>query len=415
MIHPTCLPWPTRADTFSQTMFTRKMRRRNRIVLAGSAIVVAVAGTVLWRHILIKERAADAAPQAISAASQPAAGEVATPEMKVSASENESRPVPPKEAPEPAAESLAVAKIAPGAPATAPAPLPARPTTDIVVTVPAPKPATLTTGTITITPATAPTTTAATVLTDAQALITQNKPAAARRLLNAALIAGQLPPEQVLAVKQQIAQLNQTMVFSTRRLPGDEWIDAYVVQPGDMLKVIAPRYNLTIDFIQRINKIADPRKTRSGMTLKLFKGPFHAVVSKSAFTLDLYLGAPGGEGSMYICTFPVGLGQDDSTPVGRWDVTPGRKLAHPVYYDPRNQGVVYEASDPKNPLGDYWIGLTGVEGEAVGKMSYGIHGTIEPDSVGKMSSMGCIRLRNEDVKLVYEMLVEGKSTVLVKP
>jgi lipoprotein-anchoring transpeptidase ErfK/SrfK len=76
--------------------------------------------------------------------------------------------------------------------------------------------------------------------------------------------------------------------------------------------------------------------------------------------------------------------------------------------------VVYEGSDPNNPRGAYWIGLTGVDGEAVGKLSYGIHGTIEPDSVGKMSSMGCIRLRNDDVKQIYELLVEGKSIVFVK-
>jgi len=31
-----------------------------------------------------------------------------------------------------------------------------------------------------------------------------------------------------------------------------------------------------------------------------------------------------------------------------------------------------------------------------------------------MESMGCIRLKPEDIAQVFEMLVEGKSTVLVK-
>jgi lipoprotein-anchoring transpeptidase ErfK/SrfK len=73
-----------------------------------------------------------------------------------------------------------------------------------------------------------------------------------------------------------------------------------------------------------------------------------------------------------------------------------------------------EADDPKNPLGEFWIGLEGVDGNAVGQESYGIHGTIEPDSIGKMASLGCIRMLNDDVAVLYEMLVEGKSIVVVR-
>ena len=43
-----------------------------------------------------------------------------------------------------------------------------------------------------------------------------------------------------------------------------------------------------------------------------------------------------------------------------------------------------------------------------------IPGTIDPDSIGKMASMGCIRMHNEDVALVYEYVVAGKTTVVVK-
>ena len=116
---------------------------------------------------------------------------------------------------------------------------------------------------------------------------------------------------------------------------------------------------------------------------------------------------------MFVTSYPVGLGRDDSTPVGTWIVEPHRKLKHPTYYSPRGEGVI-AADDPKNPLGGYWIGLTGTEGQAVGKLSYGIHGTIDPDSIGKQSSMGCIRIRPDDIAVVFDMMVEGKSLVLVK-
>jgi lipoprotein-anchoring transpeptidase ErfK/SrfK len=109
--------------------------------------------------------------------------------------------------------------------------------------------------------------------------------------------------------------------------------------------------------------------------------------------------------------FPVGLGAEDTTPTGRWKIR--NKLTHPPYYPPRG-GKVIGADDPANPLGGYWMGLEGVEGAAVGQDSYGIHGTNEPDSIGKRCSMGCIRMRNEDVTFVYELLVAHDSIVTVK-
>jgi lipoprotein-anchoring transpeptidase ErfK/SrfK len=79
----------------------------------------------------------------------------------------------------------------------------------------------------------------------------------------------------------------------------------------------------------------------------------------------------------------------------------------------RAPASTYTANDPDNPIGDRWIGLEGVS-EAIRDLTgYGIHGTIEPESIGRQESMGCIRLRNDDVELLYEMLVERESTVEV--
>jgi lipoprotein-anchoring transpeptidase ErfK/SrfK len=169
-----------------------------------------------------------------------------------------------------------------------------------------------------------------------------------------------------------------------------------------------------LELLSRINFLSDPKNLRAGATLMLSMGLFHAVVNKREFTMDVYVGAaPGEKGSMYVTTFPVGLGKDDSTPTGVWLVEPHKKIKNPTYFSPRGEGVV-DADDPKNPLGEFWIGLTGIDGHAVGKASYGIHGTIEPDSIGKQASMGCVRMRNEDVARVFELLVEGKSQVVVK-
>ena len=254
---------------------------------------------------------------------------------------------------------------------------------------------------------------AAGIVAEGRSRVAAGKLLEARDLVNGALAAGRLQGADVAAARQLLAEINQTVVFSPRRFADDKWGGTYSVQSGDRFDRIGSRYGLTPALLMRLNNISDARRLRAGATIKVLKGPFHAIVSKSNFRLDLYLGAPGGPDSVYVTSFPVGLGKDDSTPKGKWLVEPQKKIKNPVYYSPRGEGIT-DADDPKNPLGEYWIGLAGTDGDAIGKSSYGIHGTIEPDSIGKMASMGCIRLRNEDVARVYEMLVEGESTVVVQ-
>ena len=74
-------------------------------------------------------------------------------------------------------------------------------------------------------------------------------------------------------------------------------------------------------------------------------------------------------------------------------------------------GVTMERDDPNNPIGERWIGLDDGNGKPT---SYGIHGTIDPSSIGKAHSRGCIRLRNEDVEEVYDFLGVG-SEVVIQP
>jgi LysM repeat protein len=250
-------------------------------------------------------------------------------------------------------------------------------------------------------------------LVDAKAKLDGNHLLDARRILEAALMSGKLSSGDVTSAKTTLSTINKTVVFSPRRFPEDEFGGSYVVKPGDVLQHIAAQNDVTWQLLCRINGLLDPRRLRAGQTIKVIKGPFCAVVYKKAFTMDIYLGSPGEKGSIYVTSFPVGLGKDDSTPTGVWMVEPHNKIKHPTYYSPRGGGVI-AADDPANPLGGFWIGLSGIDGHAVGKTSYGIHGTIDPNSIGKMESMGCIRLRHDDITLVFELLVEGKSTVVVK-
>lgn len=250
-------------------------------------------------------------------------------------------------------------------------------------------------------------------LTEAKAFQDDGKLLEARAVLNEALQQGTLSPADAEEVKARIRDLNQTIIFTpSRRYRDDPQQSEHTVAAGDSLAKICRELDVPYNFIARINAVK-PDKIRFGQSLKLIQGPIHAVVSKSRFTMDLYLGGlPGEPGSVYLETYKVGLGEDSSTPTGTWEVSRNSKTVNPAWTNPRTNET-FDRDDPENPLGERWIGLTGIAGNAVGAVSYGIHGTIEPDSIGTNASMGCIRLKDGDIDAIYDMLSEGKSKVLV--
>jgi lipoprotein-anchoring transpeptidase ErfK/SrfK len=262
-----------------------------------------------------------------------------------------------------------------------------------------------------VTPVAAPASTSiAAVLAQAKVKANAGDLLGSRTLLNDALLAGGTSDADTAALKRQLTDLNNVLLFSGRTFPNDPLEATYKVVSGDRLSTIAKQHAVPYELLMELNHLTDPKKLRYGQSLKVINGPFYAVVTKSKFTLDLYLGAPGGEGSTFVASYPVGLGENNSTPTGMWEIK--NKAPSPAYYSPRGEGVI-PAGDPKNPLGPCWLGLEGTDGQAVGAESYGIHGTIDPTSIGKMASMGCVRLRNEDVTVVYKRLVEKKSKVKV--
>ena len=243
-----------------------------------------------------------------------------------------------------------------------------------------------------------------------------NDPVAARRLLNDALRHPQATEADRRSIRSQMGAINEDLVFSPRLLPGDPLVEQYVIQSGDRLSTIATELGLATDyrFIARVNRLSSPNRISVGQTLKLVRGPFHAIVDKSDFRMDLYAGAgENPEDWVYITSRRVGLGESGGTPTGVFVVRRQSKLINPVWTNPRT-GEMYDADDPENPIGERWIGLRGLA-DAAAFAGYGIHGTIEPESIGQERSMGCVRMLPEDVELVYEMLAEDVSYVHIVP
>ncbi|MEE8386550.1 MAG: L,D-transpeptidase family protein [Dehalococcoidia bacterium] len=226
----------------------------------------------------------------------------------------------------------------------------------------------------------------------------------ARISLSAALTHPLAPSEATFA-RGELQRLADALLFSRTALPDDALAGLHVVSGGETLGVVARAYDITPELLASINQLADPDRINVGDRLKVIHGPFHARIDKSDHRMDLVLD------DILIRSFQVGLGTNGGTPVGTWTVR--TKLVNPGWTDPAT-GQHYFADDPDNPIGERWIGLHGETGECVGRVGFGIHGTIDAASIGENFSMGCIRLLPEDVAVVYDLLVSGHSRVIIE-
>lgn len=253
-------------------------------------------------------------------------------------------------------------------------------------------------------------------------LMADGKLIKARSYLSRALFSGQLTAAQANDARDKLADLAGATLFAKNAdfVADDPYTFLYVVQPGDMLQRLEVRLRLHVPhtLIMKVNNIDDATTIRPGDTLKMIRGPFHAVVDKSDFSMDIYLHREGLE-KLYIMRVPVGLGKDDATPVGMWRVRLGGKAIKPRWDPPTRSGGRRSISygEPGYPFGKLglWIPLEWIGDASTPFTSYGIHSTNKPETVGTMASLGCIRLRDGNIEDIFTLLYEKWSTVEVRP
>ena len=113
-----------------------------------------------------------------------------------------------------------------------------------------------------------------------------------------------------------------------------------------------------------------------------------------------------------VAQFPATMGSEhDPLPIGKWTIK-GVSYNPPFHYNP---DLFWDASSrhdkellppgPNGPVGVVWIDLS--------KPHYGIHGTPEPQSIGRTESHGCIRLTNWDAARLAMMVRPGTSAHFV--
>lgn len=106
-----------------------------------------------------------------------------------------------------------------------------------------------------------------------------------------------------------------------------------------------------------------------------------------------------------IAIFPAATGKtNELTPEGLFTVTV--KAINPYY---RKKNIL--GGSPKNPLGSRWIGFDAEDTEG---RTYGIHGTNNPYTIGGYVSQGCIRLTNENVEKLFDMVPLGTKIYITR-
>ena len=126
------------------------------------------------------------------------------------------------------------------------------------------------------------------------------------------------------------------------------------------------------------------------------------VVSKSNDTLRAY------QGDKLVALFTVSSGSSEfPLPIGEWDIL-GKAYNPPYSYDPKvlgqGEGETYSLPPgPNGPVGVVWIDLS--------KEHYGIHGTPDPETIGRAQSSGCVRLTNWDAARLAQMVSQSTQVI----
>jgi lipoprotein-anchoring transpeptidase ErfK/SrfK len=129
------------------------------------------------------------------------------------------------------------------------------------------------------------------------------------------------------------------------------------------------------------------------------------VFAEGATTRKLIISIPDRkiallEDGRVVKVYPIAVGKH-STPSPNGNFHIASRVVKPTWFQP---GKIVPPG-PANPLGTRWMGL--------GYKGYGIHGTNRPRSIGTAASHGCIRMRNQDVEELFNLVQVGDPVDLV--
>lgn len=112
------------------------------------------------------------------------------------------------------------------------------------------------------------------------------------------------------------------------------------------------------------------------------------------------------EADKLVAAYPVTIGSaQTASPIGEWKVTRITKLPRfrwdeqMLKHGQRSGNFHMLPPGPNSPVGVIWISLN--------KKGIGLHGTSEPETIGRAASHGCVRLTNWDVVRLAQKVKPG--------
>ncbi|MFA5089029.1 MAG: L,D-transpeptidase family protein [Candidatus Omnitrophota bacterium] len=192
-------------------------------------------------------------------------------------------------------------------------------------------------------------------------------------------------------LQKELEEVNLDIIFSNLQTPKTV---IHEVQPGDTLGKIARKYGTTAELLKRSNNLKSD-VIQLGQKLRVWTGAFNIFVDKSQNILILK------SENEVVKVYNVSTGENNSTPVGKFKIT--SKLVDPVWF---SRGAIVPPESPQNVLGSRWMGFD--------LPGYGIHGTIEPETIGRQITAGCVRMINEQVEELYSIVPMGTEVTIVE-
>lgn len=178
------------------------------------------------------------------------------------------------------------------------------------------------------------------------------------------------------------------------------------------LESAAEHYHSSPKFLKKLNPKIDWDAIKPGTVIQV-PAVDRVTLSGRAVRLQIRLAAheleATDETGRVIAHLPVSIARNvEKRPVGELHVTV--VIPNPNYtFDPEVFPESPEAKElgrkliiqpgPNNPVGVAWIGLD--------RSGYGIHGTPDPEKVGRTESHGCFRLANWDARTLLNLAWTG--------
>lgn len=186
-----------------------------------------------------------------------------------------------------------------------------------------------------------------------------------------------------------------------------------------ILQLVGERAHSNPALIQKLNPGMDWSSVRAGTVIKIPDVTYPEPDDKAAFIIihlsARYLEAFGAESNL-LAHFPCSIAANkEKRPVGELhvsDVAPNPNYTfNPEVFpeSPEAQAIGHKLilpPGPKNPVGMAWIGLD--------RPGYGMHGTPNPEQIGRTESHGCFRLANWDAEYLVKLVWVGMPVYVVE-